>query len=113
MSDQSINVERLRALMLQHLHVEVPSADIDLLDSGLLDSLQLVDLLLLIEEHFGRRIPIEAIDLEDLRTLTRLAQLLNTPAATATSAPKTGRAATGPDERRDGPPARPGPSPRG
>jgi acyl carrier protein len=113
MSDQTINVERLRALMLQHLHVEVPSADIDLLDSGLLDSLQLVDLLLLIEEHFGRRIPIEAIDLEDLRTLTRLAQLLNTPAATATGGPKTGRAATEPDERRDGLPARPRASPRG
>jgi acyl carrier protein len=113
MSDQTINVERLRALMLQHLHVEVPSADIDLLDSGLLDSLQLVDLLLLIEEHFGRRIPIEAIDLEDLRTLTRLARLLNTPAAAATSAPKTGRTATGPDECRDGLPARPGSTPRG
>ena len=87
MSDQVIDAERLRALMLEHLHVEVPSADIDLLDSGLLDSLQLVDLLLLIEEHFGRRISIEAIDLEDLRTLTRLARLLSTPAATAPSAP--------------------------
>jgi len=83
-SDQPI-AERLRALMLEHLHVEVPSADTDLLDSGLLDSLQLVDLLLLIEEHFGRRISIETIDLEDLRTLTRLARLLGTPAATTAS----------------------------
>lgn len=77
MSEQLI-VERLRALVLKHLHMEVPSADTDLLDSGLLDSLQLVDLMLLIEEHFGHRIAIEAIDLENLRSLARIAQLLGT-----------------------------------
>lgn len=86
MSDQVIIVERLRALILEHLHMEVPSADTDLLDSGLLDSLQLVDLLLLIEQHFGRRIEIETIDLENLRSLARLARLLDTPAASAASA---------------------------
>lgn len=100
MSDQVI-VERLRALMLEHLHLEVPSADTDLLDSGLLDSLQLVDLLLLIEQHFGRRIAVEAIDLEDLRTLTRLAQLIAAPAVPAArdaDAPDYGSRAAG---RRD------------
>lgn len=84
MSDQAIDVERLRSLLLEHLHVEAPSPDVDLLESGVLDSLQLVDLLLLIEQHFGRRIPIEAIDLDDLRSLARLADLLRAP-ATATS----------------------------
>jgi len=110
MSSQTVDSTRLRALMLRHLHVEVPSADADLLESGVLDSLQLVDLLLLIEEHFGRRIAIEAIDLEDLRTLSRLTQLLNTPAATEASAHDTGHAATEPDERRDGLTAHPGAS---
>lgn len=81
MPDQTIDVERLRALLLEHLHVEVPSADTDLLETGVLDSLQLVDLLLLIEQHFGRRIAIESIDLENLRSLARLARLLGTPAA--------------------------------
>ena len=89
MSDQLI-VERLRALMLEHLHVEVPSADTDLLDSGLLDSLQLVDLLLLIEQRFGHRIAIEAIDLENLRSLTRIAQLLGAPAVKADAEPSHG-----------------------
>jgi acyl carrier protein len=82
MSDPALDVERLRALLLEHLHVDVPSPDVDLLESGVLDSLQLVDLLLLVEQHFGRRIPIEAIDLDDLRSLGRLARLLHTPAAT-------------------------------
>jgi acyl carrier protein len=103
MSDQTIDSTHLRALMLEHLHVEVPSADADLLETGVLDSLQLVELLLLLEERFGRRIAIEAIDLEDLRTLTRLTQLLN----------QTGHAAVEPDERRDGLPAGHGASPGG
>jgi acyl carrier protein len=89
MSDPAFDVERLRALMLEHLHVDVPSPDVDLLESGVLDSLQLVDLLLLIEQHFGRRIPIETIDLDDLRSLGRLARLLHASTAAA-SAPAAG-----------------------
>jgi acyl carrier protein len=81
MSDRSVALERLRALFLQHFHVEVSSADTDLLETGLLDSLQLVDLLLLIEEEFGRRISLEAIELDDLRTLARLAELVGTSPA--------------------------------
>ena len=76
MSDPAMDVERLRALLLEHLHVDVPSPDVDLLESGVLDSLQLVELLLLVEQHFGRRIPIETIELDDLRSLERLAALL-------------------------------------
>jgi len=75
------------------LHLEVPCADTDLLETGLLDSLQLVDLLLLIEEEFGRRISLEAIELDDLRSLTRLAELVCTSAQ-----PTSGRART-PDLR--------------
>jgi acyl carrier protein len=91
MPEQAIDVARLRTLLAEHLHVEVPSADADLLESGVLDSLQLVDLLLLIEQHFGRRIAIEAIDLDDLRSLTRLARLLGTAAATGASEHVAGR----------------------
>jgi acyl carrier protein len=91
MPDQAIDLARLRTLLVEHLHVEVPSADADLLETGVLDSLQLVDLLLLIEQHFGRRIAIEAIDLDDLRSLTSLAQLLATPAATAAGTRAAGR----------------------
>ncbi|HYL00585.1 MAG TPA: phosphopantetheine-binding protein [Steroidobacteraceae bacterium] len=81
MSDPAIDVDRLRALLREHLHVDVPSPEVDLLESGVLDSLQLVDLLLLVEQRFGRRIAIESVDLDDLRSLGRLARLLNDPPA--------------------------------
>src|SRR5207302_10275743 len=80
MSDRRVTLERLGALFLQHFHVEVPSPDTDLLETGMLDSLQLVDLLLLIEEEFGQRISLQAIELDDLRTLARLAELVGTSA---------------------------------
>jgi len=99
MPEPTIDVERLRALLLEHLHVEVPSADADLLETGVLDSLQLVDLLLLIEQHFGRRIAIESIDLENLRSITRLARLLGTPAAPAATAAPAASARRGTSSR--------------
>jgi acyl carrier protein len=92
MPDKEATPEALRALLLEHLHVEVPSVDADLLESGVLDSLQLVDLLLVIEQRFGRRIPIESIDLDNLRSLSRLAQLVG-----ASVRAGTGRAETAPE----------------
>ena len=86
MSDRSVALERLGVLFLQHFHVEVPSPDTDLLETGMLDSLQLVDLLLLIEEEFGQRISLQAIELDDLRTLARLAELVGTSAGSTPDA---------------------------
>lgn len=73
---QTALVERLRGLFLERFHVQVPSPETDLLETGLLDSLQLVELLLHVEQEFGLRIPIDAIELDDLRSLARLAGLL-------------------------------------
>jgi acyl carrier protein len=66
-------VERLGALFADKFHVNVPSPDTDLLTAGLLDSLQFVELLLQLEQHFAVRVPIDLIELDDLRTLARLA----------------------------------------
>jgi acyl carrier protein len=66
---------RLRALFAAQLHLE-PGDDDDLLESGLLDSLRLVELLLHLEEEFALRVPLEEVELDDLRTLRRLAALV-------------------------------------
>jgi len=66
----------LGELFVESLHVEAPSPDTDLFESGTLDSLQLVELLLQLERRFGARIAIESIDLDQLRTLERIAELV-------------------------------------
>ncbi|HKA39836.1 MAG TPA: phosphopantetheine-binding protein [Burkholderiales bacterium] len=87
MTDANPIVERLDALFVECFHVEVPSPDTDLLESGVLDSLQLVELLLQLERRFGLQVKVEDIDLDDLRTLERIARLVagNGGATSATS----------------------------
>ena len=76
MNDENAIVERLNALFVECFHVEVPSPDTNLLESGVLDSLQFVELLLQLERRFGLQVRVEDINLDDLRTLERIARLL-------------------------------------
>jgi D-alanine--poly(phosphoribitol) ligase subunit 2 len=79
-------IARLSELFVETLHIEAPTPDTDLFESGTLDSLQLVELLMALERCFGVRIAIESIDLEQLRTLERIARLVAAnPAADETS----------------------------
>jgi acyl carrier protein len=68
--------DRISAIFLEKLHITVPSADTDLLQTGILDSLQLVDLLLNLEKEFGIRISLDSLDLESFRSITRIAELV-------------------------------------
>lgn len=76
MSDPNVIVDRLGALFVEHFHIAVPSPDTDLLEAGILDSLQFVELLLQLEQRFGFHIKIDDIDLDNLRTLRRIAQVV-------------------------------------
>jgi acyl carrier protein len=74
-------VEQLGALFARSFHIEAPSPDTDLLESGILDSFQFVELLAQLEEHFGLRLRIDDIELDDLRTLSRIARMVAAPRA--------------------------------
>ena len=76
MTDTNAIIERLGAVFVESFRIQVPSADIDLLESGILDSFQTVQLLLELEQRFGCRIDIQDIELDDLRTLSRIARLV-------------------------------------
>ncbi|HET7200444.1 MAG TPA: phosphopantetheine-binding protein [Burkholderiales bacterium] len=82
MIDANAILERLRALFFESFHIEVPSADTDLLETGILDSFQFVELLFQLERRFGVRIRIDNMDLDDLRTLERIARLIASDGAT-------------------------------
>ena len=89
-------IERLGAVFTESFHIEVPSPDTDLLETGILDSFQFVELLLQLEQNFNLRIKIDDIDLEDLRTLARIARLVAAGGgATNPSAPQPSSGAAG------------------
>jgi D-alanine--poly(phosphoribitol) ligase subunit 2 len=86
LSDVNAIIAQLEALFVESFHIEVPSPDADLLDTGILDSLQFVELLVQLESRFGLRIKVEDLDLDDLRTLARIARLVAAHPALRTAA---------------------------
>jgi acyl carrier protein len=69
-------VRDVSALFRDKLGIEVPSAECDLIENGLLDSLRLVELMLEIEISLGCRIPFDEIELDDLRSVRCIARLI-------------------------------------
>jgi acyl carrier protein len=61
--------DRLRELFAIQLNIRVPSDDTDLLESGLLDSLGLVELLFQVEQTFGLTLHLDELDVEHFRSL--------------------------------------------
>jgi len=76
MSDREDLAPAVERLLHDDLHLDVPSPDLDLIESGLLDSMALVDLIHRIEQVLGVRLDLETLDLEDWRTVRRIVELL-------------------------------------
>ena len=76
--DSTRTESQLSVLFLEKLNIKVPAPDTDLIESRLLDSMQIVELLLQIEQQFGLHIDLDRVDFEDLRSLARIARLIDT-----------------------------------
>ena len=70
-------IARLQAVFEDALSIPAPAPDVDIIEDGLLDSLALVTLLFEMEVEFGVRIPLDALEIEDFRTLERIAALVS------------------------------------
>lgn len=69
LSDLSQRVAKLFDLM----NIEVPSEDTDLFETGLLDSLMFVELLIHVEEHLGVTVTLEQLEPDNFRSIKRIA----------------------------------------
>jgi acyl carrier protein len=69
-------VEDIRCVLRDHLHVLVDSPDTNLLESGFVDSIGLVELILHLEDRFGMALPMESLELDDLRSINTIADLI-------------------------------------
>jgi acyl carrier protein len=69
-SKYTVGVQRL---FRDVLNVEVPTIDTDVIETGLLDSLALVELLAAIEEEFQIELPLDGLDVESFRSIETIA----------------------------------------
>jgi methoxymalonate biosynthesis acyl carrier protein len=76
MEDPQALARRIAKLFTDRLHTEVPSADTDLFETGILDSLRFVELLAALEEAFGVHITVEELEIDDFRSVSRIADFL-------------------------------------
>lgn len=65
--------ERVAKIFSETMNVEVPSVDTDLFESGALDSLGFVDLVVRLEEEFGIQVPVAEVGIDNFRTIARMA----------------------------------------
>lgn len=63
-------------ILSDKIHVEVPSVETDLMETGLLDSLTLVELMASLEEKFGISISFDDIELDNFRSVERIADFV-------------------------------------
>lgn len=66
----------LVTLLQQKLHVEIPSEEVDLFETGILDSQKFVELLFHIEQHFATQITAEDFEIENFRCIDKIAALI-------------------------------------
>ena len=69
--------QRIQAIFNERLQVEIPAVDIDLFETGLIDSLVFIDLLLALEEEFSMEIALDRVNLDDFRSITRIADFIS------------------------------------
>ena len=72
------SIDRVSKLIRDVLHIEVETVDADLIETGVLDSLALVDLIFHIEQELGISIRLDEVSVEYLRTVRGIAELLTT-----------------------------------
>ena len=76
MSDVNTLRERIAAIFSSALHLDVPAFDTDLFDSGVLDSLAFVELLLQLEREFGVTTGVDDLDAENFRSIATIAEFV-------------------------------------
>ena len=63
-------------LIRDRLNINVVDVDVDLIETGMLDSLALVTLIATLEERFTCELPLDDFDIENFRSARRITQYL-------------------------------------
>lgn len=76
MNQQTLIQKNVTSIVCETLTLETVEFEEDLIDSGVLDSLSLVQLMVALEEEFNIRIEPEDLDFEDYRSVESITEML-------------------------------------
>lgn len=74
--DVDVICKTLTELFSSKLNLDVPTHDTELLQSGILDSMMLVELLVVIEREFGVTVSVETLDIDQFGSLASIARMI-------------------------------------
>jgi acyl carrier protein len=77
--------ERIAAWFENDLSLQIPSADTDLFDTGVLDSLAFEQLLLHLEREFGVTTSVDDMEIDHFKSIARIAEFVAGHAASPAS----------------------------
>ena len=72
MTDAARIEARITQIFSTALHLDIPSVETDLFETGAVDSLGFVELLLHLEREFAVRVSLSDLDLDQFRTIRRI-----------------------------------------
>lgn len=78
--------DQIMRLISELAHIEAPSVETDIIESGLLDSLLFVELISSLEKRFGVHISLDDIELDNFRSVRKIAEFVNRCSAPQTMA---------------------------
>ena len=80
-SGMAVVTARVVSIFTTNLGLPAPAIDADLFDTGVLDSVTFVDLLLHLEREFGIKCPLEELELDNFRSIGRIVNFIQSAAA--------------------------------
>jgi D-alanine--poly(phosphoribitol) ligase subunit 2 len=84
MANYQAHCQQISLFFSKKLNANVPSKETDLLETGILDSLGLVELLVYLETTFGMKILLEKIEFDNFRSIIRIAEFIENQNGSAT-----------------------------
>jgi acyl carrier protein len=67
---------KIKSILSNVINADVPSNDMDLVETGMLDSLALVSFILELETTFGLSVSYDNLEIDNFRTIKSIAQFL-------------------------------------
>jgi acyl carrier protein len=76
MANYQAHCQQISSFFSEKLNANIPSQETDLLETGILDSLGFVELLVYLETTFGVPITLERIEFDEFRSIIRIAEFI-------------------------------------